>query len=200
MAAIWRRQARHAVARGKDKRNVAGSQRIGDRIALFAIDIYIQNGNVDGLALGHLDRLFEVRDRAHNKVSEVNEHVLEQQPDQAFVLDQQNAQPLNRTARLLARRHGLLLGCKGWRFDHTNQGACTAIDANLADYPNRRAQQMIAAIVPADVTFAANEPEAAVAAAEQPGFPVALKLDCTAAADRFGAHIALYCAGAIMTD
>ena len=47
MIAILRKQASPAITGGKNEWDAASRERLGDRIGLFAIDIHVQNGEID---------------------------------------------------------------------------------------------------------------------------------------------------------
>src|SRR5262245_57375734 len=111
--AIFLGQARRAVAGGEDEGAVAGREQVGNRRDHLAVDVDIQDGEVEVGALGQLERFVDLAGLGSNPVAELFQHVGNHHPDHHLVLDEEH-----RTAHRACRCHcweSLTNSCRGWQ-------------------------------------------------------------------------------------
>jgi hypothetical protein len=76
-----------AVTGDKDKRDLAGGKRFGDRIYLLAVEVDVEKGDIQRLPLGHLHCPVETSDRPDNLEVKLGKHLLQEERNHDFILD-----------------------------------------------------------------------------------------------------------------
>ncbi len=90
-AAIGLGQAVLAIAGDEDERQAALDQNIRHRKNLLAVEIDVENGDVEIALGGEVAGLGDGADRCADGKAEIGQHVLQQHADQIFILDHENA-------------------------------------------------------------------------------------------------------------
>jgi hypothetical protein len=98
--AILLGQARGAIAGRKDERPVARIDQFGNRRDHLAVDVDVEDGEVEISGLGELDRLVDIAGLRGHAVTEFFQHVGDHHPDHDLILHEEH-----RTARRSCRRH-----------------------------------------------------------------------------------------------
>ena len=57
------------------------------------VEIYVEDGEIEILGLGHFGRFIDAARHADQLITEVGEHILQQHADQEFVLDHKDSAP-----------------------------------------------------------------------------------------------------------
>src|SRR5229473_4194773 len=102
--AIFFRKARGAIAGREDERAIARLDQFGDRRNHLAVDVDVENGEVELGALRQPDRLVDLAGLGGHAVAELLQHVRDHHPDHHLVLDEEH-----RTARRPRRSHDNVL-------------------------------------------------------------------------------------------
>ena len=91
-------QHRRAIARGENERDVACGEYLRDRIGLFAVEIDIDNGELELCFLGKLHGPVQPAGHRNDLMTQLGQRIFKEQGDEGFVLDHQHA--AGRVARI----------------------------------------------------------------------------------------------------
>ena len=89
--AIGLGQAALAIAGGKDERHAAGDESVGHRQDWLAVEIDVEDGEVEVGGLRRFQGLVDAGGLGGDGVAEFAQHVLEQHADHQLVLDDEDA-------------------------------------------------------------------------------------------------------------
>ena len=99
-------QAAAAIAGDEHEGQAALADQVGHRIDVLAIEIHVQDGEIEFLGPGQLGRLIDAAGDADQVIAEVGKHIFQQHADQEFVLDHENTAPSSRRSWDCGQFHG----------------------------------------------------------------------------------------------